>query len=187
MANRLLVDGPYGLVMRPPNVDWKDWLAKYGFGLRGNMLAHRDGAKIVSGAQLTSPEYLTRLEQIAARLAGSGFNLRRVVLLLSTVFNFTLSFVLEEQRVFPRPKERSPLYNISKRNKKLAKFPTLRKMTRISLEHFPLRYREGIKLILIGAIRLPRTLPAVPVEIAGDLPVPLKPRGKNRRRKKRKR
>jgi hypothetical protein len=47
--------------------------------------------------------------------------------LLSTVYTFTISFVIEEQAVFPVEGKRSPAYDLQKRNAKLdpRKFPIL--------------------------------------------------------------
>ena len=58
----------------------------------------------------------------------SGFTVRQTVILLSTIYNYTLSFVMEEQAVFPRPGERSTEYDIAERNARLDPklFPILR-------------------------------------------------------------
>ena len=165
MADSILAEAAPRLVRSPASPDWRIWIAVFGFGLRRTLLAYRDGARLVAGTQLNNPEYLSRVERIAQKLTTNGFELRQVVSVISTAYNFTLSFVMEEQAVFPRPKQRSPLYNISKRNKKLhpEKFPILRKTNRISLEHFDLRFREGFTIILNGANRLPRSLPAASI------------------------
>lgn len=119
MANTILADDARRLVPSTNPPDWKIWIVTFAVRLRQSLLAHRDAARIVAESRPTNHEYLTSLERIARRLSSSGFNPRQVVLLLSTVYNFALGFVMEEQAVFPRPKERSPRYNISKRMKKL--------------------------------------------------------------------
>jgi hypothetical protein len=52
----------------------------------------------------------------------------RQAVLLSTVYTFTISFVIEEQAVFPVEGKRPPAYDLQKRNAKLdpRKFPILR-------------------------------------------------------------
>jgi TetR/AcrR family transcriptional regulator, tetracycline repressor protein len=92
-------------------------------------------------------------ERIAAKLIECGFTLRQTVVLLSTIYNYTLSFVMEEQAVFPRPGERSLQYDIAKRNAKLdpRELPLLRKAGAILFDKFDRRYREGLNLILRGA------------------------------------
>jgi hypothetical protein len=63
---------------------------------------------MVAGSRLTNTKYMKTVEQIGAVLTGHGFTVRQAVVLLSTIYNYTLSFVMEEQAVFPRPNERSP-------------------------------------------------------------------------------
>jgi hypothetical protein len=82
-------------------------------------MAYRDGACMVSGTGLTTTEPLKATETIAARLVASGFSVRASVVLLSTIYSYTLSFVMEEQAVFPTPDERSPAYSIEARNARL--------------------------------------------------------------------
>jgi len=53
-------------------------------------------------------------ERVAAKVIESGFTVRQTVVLLSTIYNYTLSFAMEEQAVFPRPGERSAKYDLKK-------------------------------------------------------------------------
>jgi TetR/AcrR family transcriptional regulator, tetracycline repressor protein len=64
---------------------------------------------MIAGTRLTNTESMKTAERVGARLVESGFTLRQAVVLLSTIYNYTLSFVMEEQAVFPRAGERSPL------------------------------------------------------------------------------
>ena len=153
MATMVLAEGTPHLVPARTSADWKLRAATFGNGLRKTLLAYRDGARMVAGTRLTNTEYMTTVESIGARLLDSGFTLRQAVVLLSTIYNYTLSFVAEEQAVYPRPKERSPRYDIAKRNAQLdaREFPLLRKSGVILFEGFDRRYREGLELILSGA------------------------------------
>lgn len=153
MATMVLAEGTPHLVPARTSADWKLRAASFGNGLRKTLLAYRDGARMVAGTRLTNTEYMTTVESIGARLLDSGFSLRQAVVLLSTIYNYTLSFVAEEQAVYPRPKERSPQYDIAKRNAQLdaREFPLLRKSGVILFEGFDRRYREGLELILSGA------------------------------------
>jgi TetR/AcrR family tetracycline transcriptional repressor len=92
-------------------------------------------------------------ERIAAHIVSAGFTVRETAVLLSTTYAYTLSFVTGEQAVFPKPGERSPRYNIEKRNARLdpAKFPLLRKSGKILFAQFDRRFKEGLDLILNGA------------------------------------
>jgi TetR/AcrR family tetracycline transcriptional repressor len=152
MATLALAEGAQLLVPAKDSPDWSVWAASFGTGLRKTLLAYRDGARMVSGTRLTNTEYMKTVEQIAARIVESGFTVRQAVVLLSTIYNYTLSFVMEEQAVFPRPNERSPQYDIAERNAKLdpEEFPLLRQSGAILFDRFDRRYKEGLDLILRG-------------------------------------
>ena len=65
---------------------------------------------------------------------------------MSTIYNYTLSFVTEEQAVFPTPGERSPRYSIEERNARLdpAIFPFHRQASSILFDRYDRRFREGL-------------------------------------------
>jgi hypothetical protein len=153
MATTVLAEGTRQLVPVKDSADWSAWAAAFGGGLRKTLLACRDGARMVAGSRLTNTKYMKTVEQIGAVLIGKGFTVRQAVVLLSTIYNYTQSFVMEEQAVFPRPKERSPQYDIALRNAKLdpSEFPILRQSGSILFDKFDRRYKEGLDLILRGA------------------------------------
>lgn len=153
MATMVLAEGARQLVPAKDSADWSVWAAAFGGGLRKTLLAYRDGARMVAGSRLTNTEYMKTVERIGARLIDKGFTVRQTIVLLSTVYNYTLSFVMEEQAVFPRPNKRSPQYDIAVRNAKLdpKEFPILRQSGAILFDKFDRRYKEGLDLILRGA------------------------------------
>ncbi len=108
---------------------------------------------MVAGSRLTNTEYMKTVEQIGAALIAEGFTVRQAVVLLSTIYNYTQSFVMEEQAVFPRPNQRSAQYNIARRDAKLdaKEFPILRQSGPILFDKFDRRYKEGLALILRGS------------------------------------
>lgn len=108
---------------------------------------------MVSGTRLTTTDPLITTEKIAAQLIAAGFSVRAAVVLLSTIYNYTLSFVMEEQAVFPYPGERSPLYSVAGRSARLDPevFPYHRQASSILFDRFDRRYKEGLALILKGA------------------------------------
>lgn len=153
MATKVLADGAVLLLPAKDTSDWSVWADAFGTGLRKTLLAYRDGARMVAGTRLINTEYMKTVERVAAKLIESGFTIRETVVLLSTIYNYTLSFVMEEQAVFPRPNERSRQYNIAKRNAKLdpKEFPILRQSGTILFDKFDRRYKEGLDLIMRGA------------------------------------
>jgi hypothetical protein len=108
---------------------------------------------MVAGTRLTNREYMKTAEVVGSQLVAAGFTVRQTVVLLSTVYNYTLSFVIEEQAVFPMPGERSERYDIQKRNEELSEemLPILRQAGPILFDRFDRRYKEGLGLIVKGA------------------------------------
>lgn len=161
MATMVLAEGVRNLLPARESPDWSVWAASFGTGLRKTLLAYRDGARMVAGTRLTNTEYMKTVERIAARLVESEFTLRQVVVLLSTIYNYTLSFVIEEQAVFPRPGERSPQYDLAQRSARLdpKEFPLLRRSGPILFDKFDRRYKEGLELMLRGAVAGPKAVP----------------------------
>jgi TetR/AcrR family transcriptional regulator, tetracycline repressor protein len=153
MATVVLAEGTRHMLPAKDSADWSVWAAAFGSGLRKTLLGYRDGARMVAGTRLTNTGYMKTAEKIAARLVEKGFSVRQTVVVLSTIYNYTLSFVMEEQAVFPRPGERSPQYDIAERNAQLdpSVFPYLRQSGSILFDKFDRRYKEGLELILCGA------------------------------------
>jgi TetR/AcrR family transcriptional regulator, tetracycline repressor protein len=153
MATMVLAEGSAQLVPAKKSAEWTLWAATFGAGLRKTLLTYRDGARMVAGTRFTDTQYMKTVERIGARIVESGLTVRQTVVLLTTIYNYTLSFVMEEQAVFPRPGERSPHYDLAKRDARLAasEFPLLRQASPILFDQFDRRYKEGLDLILKGA------------------------------------
>jgi TetR/AcrR family tetracycline transcriptional repressor len=153
MATMVLAEGATHLIPARKSSDWRVWATTFGEGLRKTLLAYRDGARMVSGTRLTNTEYLKTTERIGTQMLAAGFSVRAAVVLLSTIYNYTLSFVMEEQAVFPVGGKRSPRYSIEERNARLdpAVFPFLRQTSTILFDRYDRRFREGLELILQGA------------------------------------
>ncbi len=108
---------------------------------------------MVTGTKLTNTGYMKTAEIIGTQLVKAGFTLRQAVVLLGTVYNYTLSFATGEQAVFPRPGERSQQYDIQKRSDALSPeaLPLMRRAGPVLFDRFERRYKEGLALILQGA------------------------------------
>ena len=119
MATRVLAEGAPGLVPSQSARDWKLWVNTFGMGLRRTLLQYRDGARLVAGSRLTDTVYMETAERVGSRLIEARFSVRGAVILLSTIYTFTIAFVIEEQAVFPLEGERSAAYDLLKRNAKL--------------------------------------------------------------------
>jgi TetR/AcrR family transcriptional regulator, tetracycline repressor protein len=153
MATTVLAEGATDLIPARKSSDWSVWASTFGEGLRKTLLRYRDGARMVSGTRLTNTVYLKTTETIGNQMLEANFSVRAAVVLFGTIYNYTLSFVMEEQAVFPTPGQRSPHYSIEERNARLdpAEFPFLRQTGTILFDRYDRRFREGLALILQGA------------------------------------
>lgn len=153
MASIVLGEAAPDLVSKRRNADWTVRMMVFGSGLRKTLLRFRDGARMVSGTKLTNTEYLKASEAVAGKLLDAGFTVRQGVVLVSTVYHYTLSFVLEEQVVILPNGKRSDLYDLKERRERLLAepVPLVRWAGPILFDGFDRRYREGLALILQGA------------------------------------
>lgn len=153
MATMILAEGAMKLTPAKLSAGWEVWVRTFGQGLRSVLLGYRDGARVVAGSRLTDTRYMETTEAIGQALVREGFSARETVVLLSTVYTFTVSFVVEEQAVFPVRGERSAKYDLEGRNAKLdaKRFPLMRAGGAILFDKFERRYKESLELIVGGA------------------------------------
>jgi len=88
--------------MSPPESDqhWQDWLSGLAERLRRGLLAHPDGARVISASQLSVT--MAAISELAmSTLVARGIPLRQARVIVLTVERFTVGHVLEEQA--PRP------------------------------------------------------------------------------------
>jgi TetR/AcrR family tetracycline transcriptional repressor len=96
-----ILDQEFGDVSPPgPDQPWQDWLSGLAGRLRRALLAHPDGARVVSAAQLSAT--MAAISELAmSTLVARGIPLRQARVIVLTVERFTVGHVLEEQA--PRP------------------------------------------------------------------------------------
>jgi TetR/AcrR family transcriptional regulator, tetracycline repressor protein len=103
IADAILSSGLPDLAPPGPGQSWPDWLASFAGRLRRALLAHPDGARVVSSSQVSHA--MAALSELAiTSLAAQGVPLHRARLIVLTVERFTFGHVLEEQA--PRPDAR---------------------------------------------------------------------------------
>src|SRR4030095_6155917 len=88
--------------MSPPEPDphWQNWLSGLAERLRRALLAHPDGAPVISASQLSLT--MAAISELAmSTLVARGIPLRQARVIVLTVERFTVGHVLEEQA--PRP------------------------------------------------------------------------------------
>src|SRR5262245_60673985 len=83
-----------------PDQHWQDWLTGLAQRLRRALLAHPDGARVISTSQLSRT--MAAISELAmSTLVARGIPLRQARVIVLTVERFTVGHVLEEQA--PRP------------------------------------------------------------------------------------
>jgi TetR/AcrR family tetracycline transcriptional repressor len=84
------------LVPPGPDETWQDWLTGLAMRLRRALLAHPDGARVVSASQLSVT--MAAISELAmSTLVARGVALRQARVIVLTVERFTFGHVLEEQ------------------------------------------------------------------------------------------
>jgi len=96
-----ILDQQFGDVSPPePEQHWQDWLSGLAERLRRALLAHPDGARVVSASQHSVT--MAAISELAmSTLVARGIPLRQARVIVLTVERFTVGHVLEEQA--PRP------------------------------------------------------------------------------------
>ncbi|MEZ0448881.1 TetR/AcrR family transcriptional regulator C-terminal domain-containing protein [Cellulomonas sp. ICMP 17802] len=102
IADAILADLVRELSPPTPDEAWPDWLTGLARGLRRALLAHPDGARVVSAAQLSAS--MNAVSELAmSALVAAGVPLRQARVITLATERFTVGYVLEEQA--PRPDE----------------------------------------------------------------------------------
>lgn len=127
-----------------PTGEWRNWLLAALVEFRRAMLAHPDGARIVSGAR-DSMRRADFSERAMSTLAAHGVELQRARMTVLAGERYTVGYVLEEQAPVPDSNREFDLAELQRR------LPT---MTRAIGEYFAGGrtsddlYRDGVRLIL---------------------------------------
>lgn len=123
---------------------WREWLLWAAETLRGILLRHRDGARIVSSAR-TSLGRADFSERAMTVLVADGLSLADARLYVLAVERFTVGYVLEEQAPPPDPATQPSADEL------MARLPTI---TRAVVEYFQSGrtaddlFRDELRLIL---------------------------------------
>lgn len=96
IADAILADFVQHISLPRPDQTWPDWLADLAGGLRRALLAHPDGARVISAAQLSSA--MNALSELAlSALVAMSVPLRRARVVVLAVERFVIGYVLEER------------------------------------------------------------------------------------------
>jgi AcrR family transcriptional regulator len=131
---------------------WQDWCFQFGSGLRRTLLNYRDGARMFSGTYLTDASLYEAMEANLRTLVSNGFSLRQAVVALTSIYSYTVGFVIEEQAREQWSGEANPQYDLEKRNARIdkEKFPLAHGAGREMFLGYDARFVEGLGLIVGG-------------------------------------
>jgi TetR/AcrR family tetracycline transcriptional repressor len=143
--------------MEPPGHDepWTEYVVGSAWDLRRMLLGYRDGAKVFSGTYLTDDSLLEWMEIPLRKLIDAGFSLRDAVHGYSTIYSYTIGFVIEEQGVHPRPGEPDERYDLARRAKRIdaEKYPLALAAGEELFTGYDERFEHGLRLIVSGIER----------------------------------
>jgi TetR/AcrR family transcriptional regulator, tetracycline repressor protein len=131
---------------------WESWTIGYGVGLRHTLLRYREGARLFSGTAATDVRLFDALEFSLRKLTGAGFTLRAALCGMSTVYSYTIGFVIEEQAVRPMPGEFNPQYDLEKRNQRINQetHPLTVAVGKEIFGNYDRRFMAGLEMIVGG-------------------------------------
>jgi TetR/AcrR family transcriptional regulator, tetracycline repressor protein len=145
LADAIMTDAVSAIPEPAVDDEWGEWLLAALIELRRALLAHPDGARIVSGARISMGR-ADFSERAMVTLVGQGVDLQRARMTVLVGERFTVGYVLEEQAPGPDPER--PGVDASELQQRL---PTA---TRAIIEYFATGrtpddlYEDGVRLIL---------------------------------------
>lgn len=156
LATSMINDAFASAELSAGNRDWREALRVAADFLRSTMLAHRDGAKVISGTYYhggaLAPDQLS-----LPPLREAGFDNHTASDVLMSVYHYTVGFVIEEQEVFPVPGQRDPRYEPAALRAHGALLDPGMLEYQFSAGTANRRFRSGVQLLIDGAAaRLPR-------------------------------
>lgn len=85
--------------LRPPDTeqDWASWMAGYARLLRRMTLGHRDGARILAEADLSSGQFVSGMEFAARVLLDAGFEAQQAMVCVTAIHSYVLGGTFEVQ------------------------------------------------------------------------------------------
>jgi AcrR family transcriptional regulator len=136
---------------KPPRPEtWQKRLLTMNRQLRAALLTYRDGARVFSGSRFTGTEHGAGMEATLRFMVDAGFTLRQAIGATSTLFAFTIGFLIEEQGVQPLPNERREGYDVAERAQRMAAYPLSAAAGAEIFGRYDERFDDGLKVILAG-------------------------------------
>jgi AcrR family transcriptional regulator len=136
---------------------WEAWAMDFGLGLRRTLLRYREGARMFSGTYATDTRLYDAMEISLGILTSAGFSLQAAVRGMSTLYNFTIGFVIEEQAVRPLPDEANTKYSLEARDRRINRetHPLAYAAGREMFADYDAHFEAGLRLIVAGMATWP--------------------------------
>lgn len=131
---------------------WQELAFVYCTGLRRAFLRYRDGAKMASGTYLTDTKMYEAMEMSLQKFIAAGFSLRQAVVALTTLYSYTVGFVIEEQAAEDAPGMPDAQHALEAREQRVNKelHPLAAAAGAEMFTNHDSRFEEGARLIVAG-------------------------------------
>ncbi|MGG2458331.1 TetR/AcrR family transcriptional regulator C-terminal domain-containing protein [Streptomyces sp. RGM 3693] len=133
---------------------WQEMVLRTCTTLRRELLAYRDGGKVVAGTRMTDDSFAAPLELFLSHFTAVGFTLTEAARAWWTAYNYTVGLVIEEQSVHPepeRPEVRDPSYDLDDRERRLgATYPLAARAGRTLFGDIEEAFEAGLRIIVAG-------------------------------------
>ncbi|WP_227979388.1 TetR/AcrR family transcriptional regulator C-terminal domain-containing protein [Nocardia spumae] len=97
MARAVFVEAVSGVEAPRRGVTWQDWIAELAGRLRGAMLRHRDGGRLLAGTYVSDESMWRTMELTLRTVEDAGFAPVDAGRVFPIVLHYTTGFVIEEQ------------------------------------------------------------------------------------------
>ncbi|MFD8704016.1 TetR/AcrR family transcriptional regulator C-terminal domain-containing protein [Kitasatospora sp. NPDC059648] len=133
-----------------PAGDWRQTYLGTMRALRAELLRHRDGARVYSGARFTDTSYAPALDAALRALTEAGFTTAAATRAWYTAYSYTIGYVIEEQAMAPNPFDGEEGYDVEARAERLAAHPLAAEAGRVMFRDFDHGFEQGLVAILAG-------------------------------------
>ncbi|MEU8516937.1 TetR/AcrR family transcriptional regulator C-terminal domain-containing protein [Kitasatospora sp. NPDC048722] len=134
----------------PAGGDWRDAYRVTMRALRAELLRHRDGAKVYSGARFTDTSYAPGLDAALRLLVDAGFAPAAAARAWYTAYSYTIGYVVEEQAMGADPFAGGEAYDVDARAERLAGHPLAAEAGRVMFRDFDEGFELGLTAVLAG-------------------------------------
>jgi AcrR family transcriptional regulator len=152
MATQVMLDMGAELNKAPLPTAWPELTRLVARRLRAALLSYRDGARMMAGTRVRSPEVYRFMEAALEVFSDEGVSPAEAALCFKTVTDFTIGFTIEQQAVEPKPGERTPGYERETRDAAVDPelYPLSRSLGPTMFTNYDEMFERGLELIISG-------------------------------------